>query len=34
MGVPAHRAESAEDLVAALETGFAEAGPSLVEVVL
>jgi acetolactate synthase-1/2/3 large subunit len=34
MGVPARRAENAEDLVAALETGFTEAGPSLVEVVL
>jgi acetolactate synthase-1/2/3 large subunit len=34
MGVPAHRAESAEDLTAALEAGFAEGGPSLVEVLL
>jgi acetolactate synthase-1/2/3 large subunit len=34
MGVPAHRAESAEDLAAALEAGFAEEGPSLVEVLL
>jgi len=34
MGVPARRAESAEDLTAALETGFASEGPSLVEVVL
>jgi acetolactate synthase-1/2/3 large subunit len=34
MGVPARRAESAEDLVAALETGFSEPGPSLVEVQL
>ena len=34
MGVPAHRAESAEDLAAALETGFAEAGPSLIEVLV
>ncbi len=34
MGVPAHRAENAEDLVAALETGMSEPGPSLVEVVL
>jgi acetolactate synthase-1/2/3 large subunit len=34
MGVPAHRAESAEDLAAALEAGFAEVGPSLVEVLL
>lgn len=34
MGVPAHRVESAADLAAALETGFAEAGPSLVEVLL
>ena len=34
MGVPARRAETAEDLTSALETGFAESGPSLVEVVL
>ena len=34
MGVPARRAETAEDLTSALETGFAEWGPSLVEVVL
>jgi acetolactate synthase-1/2/3 large subunit len=34
MGVPARRAESAEDLVGALEAGFREAGPSLVEVQL
>jgi acetolactate synthase-1/2/3 large subunit len=34
MGVPARRAESAEDLVAALEAGFSEPGPSLVEVQL
>jgi acetolactate synthase-1/2/3 large subunit len=34
MGVPARRAENAEELVAALETGFAEPGPSLVEVPL
>ena len=34
MGVPARRAESAEDLVAALEAGFREPGPSLVEVQL
>jgi acetolactate synthase-1/2/3 large subunit len=34
MGVPAHRAENANDLVAALEAGFVEAGPSLIEVVL
>jgi acetolactate synthase-1/2/3 large subunit len=34
MGVPAHRAESADDLAAAIETGFAEAGPSLIEVLL
>jgi acetolactate synthase-1/2/3 large subunit len=34
MGVPAHRAESAEDLVTALESGFAGAGPSLIEVLL
>ena len=34
MGIPALRAQSAEDLAAALQTGFAEAGPSLVEVVL
>jgi acetolactate synthase-1/2/3 large subunit len=34
MGVTAHRAESADDLAAALETGFTEAGPSLIEVLL
>lgn len=34
MGVPARRAENAEDLVDALEAGFREAGPSLVEVQL
>jgi acetolactate synthase-1/2/3 large subunit len=34
MGVPAQRAESAEDFAAALEAGFAESGPSVVEVVL
>jgi acetolactate synthase-1/2/3 large subunit len=34
MGVPARRAEDAEDLVAALEAGFREPGPSLVEVQL
>jgi acetolactate synthase-1/2/3 large subunit len=34
MGVPAHRAESADDLAAALEAGFTEAGPSLIEVLL
>jgi acetolactate synthase I/II/III large subunit len=34
MGVSAHRAESAEDLAAALEAGFAEEGPSLIEVLL
>ena len=34
MGVPAHRADSAEDLAAALETGFSESGPSLIEVQL
>jgi acetolactate synthase-1/2/3 large subunit len=34
MGVPARRAESAEDLADALTSGFAEPGPSLVEVVL
>ncbi|HUE08866.1 MAG TPA: acetolactate synthase large subunit [Acidimicrobiales bacterium] len=34
MGVAAHRAESAEDLATALESGFAEAGPSLIEVLL
>ena len=31
MGVPARRVENAEDLVAALETGFAEPGPTLIE---
>ena len=34
MGVPARRVENAEDLVTALEAGFVEAGPTLVEVVL
>jgi len=34
MGVPARRAESAEDLAVALAASFAEPGPSLVEVVL
>jgi acetolactate synthase-1/2/3 large subunit len=34
MGVPARRAENAEDLVTALEIGMSEPGPSLVEVVL
>jgi acetolactate synthase I/II/III large subunit len=34
MGVPARRVENAEDLSTALEAGFAEAGPTLVEVVL
>jgi acetolactate synthase-1/2/3 large subunit len=34
MGVTAHRAEHAEDLADALEAGFAEAGPSLVEVLV
>ena len=34
MGVPAHRAESAEDLAGALERGFAEAGPSVIEVLI
>jgi len=34
MGVSAHRAENADDLAAALERGFAEAGPSLIEVLL
>jgi acetolactate synthase I/II/III large subunit len=34
MGVPARQAESAEDLVDALEAGFREPGPSLVEVQL
>ena len=34
MGVPARQAQSAEDLTAALEAGFAEPGPSLVEVLL
>ena len=34
MGVPAHRAESAEDLATALEAGFAQEGPSLIEVLL
>jgi acetolactate synthase-1/2/3 large subunit len=34
MGVPAQRVHSAEDLTSALEAGFAEPGPSLVEVVL
>jgi acetolactate synthase I/II/III large subunit len=34
LGVPARRVENAEDLATALEAGFAEAGPTLVEVVL
>ncbi len=34
MGVPARRVETAEDLTTALVAGFAEPGPSLVEVVL
>jgi acetolactate synthase-1/2/3 large subunit len=34
MGVPARRVENAEDLAAALSAGFAEAGPTLVEVLL
>ena len=34
MGVPARRAETAEELTAALEAGFAEAGPSVIEVVI
>jgi thiamine pyrophosphate-dependent acetolactate synthase large subunit-like protein len=34
MGVPAQRVETAEGLTTALEAGFAEPGPSLVEVVL
>ena len=34
MGVPARRVENAEDLTTALATGFAEAGPTLIEVLL
>jgi acetolactate synthase-1/2/3 large subunit len=34
MGVPARRTENAEDLTTALATGFAEAGPTLIEVLL
>jgi len=34
MGVPARRVENAEELCSALETGFAEPGPSLIEVPL
>jgi acetolactate synthase-1/2/3 large subunit len=34
MGVPARRVENAEDLVTALAVGFAEAGPTLIEVLL
>ncbi len=34
MGVPARRVENVEDLCSALETGFAEPGPSLIEVPL
>jgi acetolactate synthase-1/2/3 large subunit len=34
MGVPARRVENAEDLTSALATGFGEAGPNLIEVVL
>jgi len=32
--VPARRVENAEDLVAALEAGFAQPGPGLIEVPL
>jgi acetolactate synthase-1/2/3 large subunit len=34
MGVPARQVENAEELVGALEAGFAEAGPTLIEVLL
>jgi acetolactate synthase-1/2/3 large subunit len=34
MGVPARRVENAEDLTTALAAGFAEPGPSLIEVLL
>jgi acetolactate synthase-1/2/3 large subunit len=34
MGVPARRVENAEDLVTSLATGFSEAGPTLIEVLL
>ena len=34
MGVPARRVENAEDLVTALEAGFSEPGPTLIEVVI
>jgi acetolactate synthase-1/2/3 large subunit len=34
MGVPARRVENAEDLATALATGFSEAGPTLIEVLL
>ena len=34
MGVPARRVENAEDLVAALRAGFAEPGPTLIDVPL
>jgi acetolactate synthase I/II/III large subunit len=34
MGVPARRVENAEDLTSALATGFAEEGPTLIEVLL
>ncbi len=34
MGVPARQVENAEDLVTALETGFSEAGPSVIELLL
>ena len=34
MGVPARRVENAEDLVTALQAGFAEPGPTLIEVPL
>jgi acetolactate synthase-1/2/3 large subunit len=34
LGVPARRAENADDLVTALGAGFAEAGPTLIEVSL
>ena len=34
MGVPARRGETAEGLTAALEEGFGEPGPSLIEIPL
>jgi acetolactate synthase-1/2/3 large subunit len=34
MGVPARRAETADDLVAALEWAFSEPGPHLIDTIV